>query len=177
MTTFKLRFTVGVVWVGAVLAAAACTRQSPQQPVPHDAHTVPSKHTPDVQDEPSASGGEPCGPVKCGANEVCCNASCGVCTPPGGVCTQQFCEPDPVPAGQGAGEGVCQTDSDCSVNSDYCKGCDCRALGPNQTLPPCQGPGVRCFADPCMGKVAVCKAGRCEVASTRSSKGTAPTSP
>ena len=37
-------------------------------------------------------------PVKCGANtcptgEVCCNASCGICTPPGGFCTQQICGP------------------------------------------------------------------------------------
>jgi hypothetical protein len=34
-----------------------------------------------------------CGKNVCGAGQVCCNASCGVCTPPDGVCTQQACEP------------------------------------------------------------------------------------
>lgn len=36
--------------------------------------------------------GEACGPVTCAAGEVCCNASCGICTPPGYFCTQQFCD-------------------------------------------------------------------------------------
>jgi hypothetical protein len=36
--------------------------------------------------------GETCGAVTCGAGQVCCNASCGICTEPGGFCTQQFCE-------------------------------------------------------------------------------------
>jgi hypothetical protein len=36
-------------------------------------------------------GGEPCGNGTCGANEYCCNASCGICAPVGGVCTQQAC--------------------------------------------------------------------------------------
>jgi hypothetical protein len=29
-----------------------------------------------------------CGPVQCGAGEVCCNPLDGICTPPGWVCTQ-----------------------------------------------------------------------------------------
>src|SRR5262245_26614704 len=36
-----------------------------------------------------------CGPTTCPAGQVCCNASCGICTPPGGVCTQQICDPPP----------------------------------------------------------------------------------
>ena len=39
------------------------------------------------------SGGEACGSRTCGAGEVCCNASCGICTPPDGFCTQQACVP------------------------------------------------------------------------------------
>jgi len=35
--------------------------------------------------------GEVCGPVVCGEGLVCCNSSCGICTPPGGFCTQQVC--------------------------------------------------------------------------------------
>lgn len=34
-----------------------------------------------------------CGNQVCGEGLVCCNASCGVCTPPGGFCTQQACGP------------------------------------------------------------------------------------
>lgn len=32
-----------------------------------------------------------CGGNVCGAGEYCCNSSCGICAPEGGVCTQQFC--------------------------------------------------------------------------------------
>ena len=34
-----------------------------------------------------------CGPVTCAEGEVCCNESCGICTPPGQACTQQLCGP------------------------------------------------------------------------------------
>jgi hypothetical protein len=48
--------------------------------------------TPDVCDCVAAGGGGPaCGKTTCPLGEECCNASCGVCTPPGGVCTQQAC--------------------------------------------------------------------------------------
>jgi hypothetical protein len=35
--------------------------------------------------------GEPCGDTVCAPDEVCCNESCGICTPPDGACTQQLC--------------------------------------------------------------------------------------
>jgi hypothetical protein len=31
-------------------------------------------------------GGPACGPVQCDPGMVCCNAGCGICTPPGGAC-------------------------------------------------------------------------------------------
>jgi hypothetical protein len=34
---------------------------------------------------------EPCGNNVCGAGTYCCNASCGICAPEGGVCIQRFC--------------------------------------------------------------------------------------
>lgn len=150
-----------IFWVALVLASfGACTRQSPQQPLAQDAQIIKSQPLP--VDEAPAPGGEPCGAIKCAANEVCCNQSCGICTPAGGVCTQQFCEPEPVTQG---GSSVCKVDADCVATSDYCTGCNCRALGPKQQLPACAGPGVRCFADPCLNKTAVCKAGHCEIVS------------
>lgn len=36
-----------------------------------------------------------CGKARCAAGEVCCNPSCGICTPPDGMCTQQFCDETP----------------------------------------------------------------------------------
>jgi hypothetical protein len=40
-------------------------------------------------------GGVVCGLGICARGLVCCNPSCGICTPPGGVCIQQVCEPPP----------------------------------------------------------------------------------
>jgi len=36
-----------------------------------------------------------CGKATCAAGEVCCNPSCGLCAPPDGMCTQQFCDDAP----------------------------------------------------------------------------------
>ena len=41
-------------------------------------------------DPPTAST---CGEVTCEAGLVCCNASCGICAPPDGFCTQEQCGP------------------------------------------------------------------------------------
>jgi hypothetical protein len=35
--------------------------------------------------------GGTCGNTICGKGTFCCNASCGICAPIGGFCTQQFC--------------------------------------------------------------------------------------
>lgn len=40
---------------------------------------------------PAAPAGVACGRNTCAAGQVCCNASCGICTPPGGQCIQLFC--------------------------------------------------------------------------------------
>jgi hypothetical protein len=40
---------------------------------------------------PKSDGTVACGPTNCLSGEVCCNQSCGICTPAGGVCTQQMC--------------------------------------------------------------------------------------
>lgn len=58
----------------------------------------------------------------------------------------------------------CVTDADCVVTADYCRACDCRALPKTAQAPACDGPGVRCFADPCATKKPVCQAGKCVAA-------------
>jgi hypothetical protein len=102
-----------------------------------------------------AKDGPECGATRCAAGMVCCNDSCGICTPPNGGCTKQICLP---PA------GACTRDADCRLEADYCTGCDCRALAAGEKLPPCPGPGVACLRDPCSGGVkAVCVNGQCAV--------------
>jgi hypothetical protein len=109
-----------------------------------------------VHGRDGGGGAVACGKATCAAGQVCCNASCGICTPPGGVCTQQVCD-DPPPA-------TCRTAADCRLFSDYCTGCDCRALATGAADPTCNGPGVQCLIDPCDGKSAVCTRGACVVA-------------
>ena len=36
-------------------------------------------------------GAVSCGKTTCASGQVCCNPSCGICTAPGDVCTQQAC--------------------------------------------------------------------------------------
>ena len=117
------------------------------------------------------ASGERCGPNVCGAGEVCCNESCGYCTPPGGVCTKELClSGRPLDGSGGAGgetidpppeAGDCASDADCRLSSRYCGGCECLALAAGQPDPPCLGPSTQCFADPCRDQRAVCAAGRC----------------
>ena len=57
----------------------------------------------------------------------------------------------------------CTQDSDCRLFDDYCTGCDCRALGTHEKDPVCDGPGVRCFAEPCASHTAACVSGTCTV--------------
>jgi hypothetical protein len=44
-------------------------------------------------DEDASLIGQPCGKNTCGTGTFCCNASCGICAPKGGSCTQQYCPP------------------------------------------------------------------------------------
>lgn len=103
-------------------------------------------------------GVKPCGNNTCTKGETCCSEECGVCMKTGPLgCPAIKCLP-PVTG--------CATDADCRTFSDYCTGCDCRALLVMDTDPVCSGPGVRCFADPCGGKVATCDVatGQCGLA-------------
>lgn len=67
--------------------------------------------------------------------------------------TQCACVPD----------GACATDAECVLFSDYCSGCDCVALAVDDPDPVCDGPGVRCLADPCAGSLPLCIDGQCTV--------------
>ncbi|HEX2569305.1 MAG TPA: protease complex subunit PrcB family protein [Polyangia bacterium] len=82
------------------------------------------------------------------------------------------CSPQECPAGSAwsitsckcePAQALCQSDTDCRMESDYCAGCDCRAMAPGQTLAACPGPGVNCLMNPCQGRQAMCRAGQCQM--------------
>lgn len=68
--------------------------------------------------------GRICGDTICGKGTTCCNASCGICVPKGGVCTQQVCEPEPEPCGAnvcGAGTYCCNASCGiCAPDGGFC---------------------------------------------------------
>ncbi len=128
------------------------------------------------------AGVVPCGDVLCRGNDVCCNETCSVCAHPGGTCPQNACAPrhpcvdtelcirgfhwSPqlcvcVPDVPGTTQEQCATDADCRSFSDYCGGCNCRALLTTEPNPACPGADVQCVADPCASETAICVDGRC----------------
>ena len=109
-------------------------------------------------------------PTACASSEACpadsyCNVEAGVCTAPPG-CTDGracpavcygTCEKKPVQPAQ------CRSDADCRAVAFTCSACDCLALGPSDLDPVCAGPGVACFVDPCLNRVPICNAGKCQL--------------
>jgi hypothetical protein len=171
-----------------LLAALGCSKTPPreapgdaraeaQPPTASPAAPAPTSDPPGEATSPGTGpgGGARCGKNTCKPDEYCCNESCGICAPEGGFCTQQICDepPTPKPSGdagggpsKGAGggpRGACRADADCRIHASYCNEapCLCLALGKDDATPACAGPGVRCFADPCMNKVPRCVSGRC----------------
>ncbi|KAK4116125.1 hypothetical protein N656DRAFT_774328 [Canariomyces notabilis] len=55
---------------------------------------------------------EVCGKTVCAAGLICCNASCGICTKPGMMCTQQACNDDG-PKGEKCGSVFCKPGTEC----------------------------------------------------------------
>jgi hypothetical protein len=94
-----------------------------------------------------------------------CTTEHGACAPPPGcrpgMACAAVCYGTCVPA------GACRSDWDCRTFSDYCTGCDCRALSVCEKDPPCPRPGVQCLVDPCSREEAFCDAGRCALRDRR----------
>lgn len=99
-------------------------------------------------DQSDSTKGQECGDTRCGAGEVCCNDSCGICTKPGEGCILLACEPgggggsdpgdpgDPDdPPGQQCGDTVCGAGEECcNASCGTCVpaggACDQRACEP-----------------------------------------------
>ena len=93
-----------------------------------------------------------CGTAVCDADEVCCNESCGICTPPGAGCVQVTCEPD---AGTACGGEACGRGDRC------CTDCDGRSFCSSDVCPdldecPADPPYERCDEDNDCGSGAQC---------------------
>jgi hypothetical protein len=63
-----------------------CTQQVCDKPEP-----IPEPKPVPTEPAPGKGLGPKCGGGRCDAGNVCCNDSCGICTPPGGACIQLFC--------------------------------------------------------------------------------------
>lgn len=119
---------------------------------------APAPATPDAfihgEGEPL---GSPCGPSRCQVGQFCCNESCGLCAPRGGICLQRQCGPTAVI------QAECTDDSACRAFSSYCDGCQCL---PGSTLDPdpsCHATMVACILDPCHHQHPACVDGACTI--------------
>jgi hypothetical protein len=56
---------------------------------------------------------EPCGVTWCPPGQSCCNASCGICTPPGVVCSQRNCSQFNVAVSVQCGMTTCNVGEEC----------------------------------------------------------------
>ena len=108
-----------------------------------------------------AQPGAACGSTFCNPGMVCCNASCGICTPPDAGCTQQACA-DATPGIACGDAGICAADAFC-FDRIVCGGVplpDSGSCRPDahscQTIPQC-GPQPTCACltalsgNPCSG--------------------------
>jgi len=131
-------------------AGASTPPGDPGTPVPPPAQEEPGPDKPLCMSSAECADGRTCStewgaclsPPGCGGDKVCPAVCYGTCE---------------------SGPPACQADADCRLFSDYCTGCDCRALGKGDPEPVCAGPGVRCLVDPCQNKIAVCAGGQCVV--------------
>jgi len=106
---------------------------------------------------PGKTTGTPCGPSRCAVGQFCCNESCGICAPHGGVCLQRQCGPSAVALTE------CTSDSDCRAFSSYCDGCQCLGCGMLDPDPSCHATVVACILDPCHHQYPACVNGTCSL--------------
>jgi hypothetical protein len=112
-----------VIAASFVLALAGCKR-GPEK-IEHPAGEA--AQAPDV----------PCGKNVCHGGQVCCNPSCGICAPPDGMCTQQFCDAphtsqgrqEPLPAAPTTCDHVrCASGTHCEMVDVQCVRAPCPAV-------------------------------------------------
>jgi hypothetical protein len=83
-------------------------------------------------------GGGQCGNKVCSGKTFCCNASCGICAPLGGGCTQQVCLTAEDSEAAAADDLVSRSEVDSEV-----------VIGPSQCGNTTCAPGTRCCNPSC----------------------------
>ncbi|MBX3213789.1 MAG: hypothetical protein KF850_17245 [Labilithrix sp.] len=94
------RFSCLLVLVTLPSVAVACSGSPEDEQSSNRSNEIVAGDT--DKDKPESarrpgSGGEACGSVTCGEGQVCCNASCGICTAPDMSCIQLACDGEPEP--------------------------------------------------------------------------------
>jgi len=87
-------------------------------------------------------GGVSCGKNTCSEGEVCCNASCGICTPPDGACIQLACEEN------ACDRTVCELGTHCELVEVQCLVPPCDPVAECVVDEECTGPIIDCAAPP-----------------------------
>ena len=106
---------------------------------------------------PGEPTGSPCGPSRCAVGQFCCNESCGLCAPRGGICLQRQC------GSTTSAVTECVDDNGCRAISSYCDGCQCLPVGTLDPEPSCRATVVACILDPCHHQRAACVDGTCAI--------------
>jgi hypothetical protein len=146
---------LGLATLCALAIANSCSSADGPLPQAPEKESTPPRGSTAEAVEPTTDPRPECGPAMCEPGQVCCNRSCGICTPPGGLCTQQLCNADVLP------QKSCGADADCRLYSDYCEGCACRALTVAEPDPSCNQEPVQCLVDPCENHEPACIENRC----------------
>lgn len=121
----------GTTLLAALLASCALSHT-----VPHDgvAEAVPGEDDGGALAGDGASGeGVPCGPNRCYDGEICCRASCGLCTDAAACLPSRPCAPSAVVCG-----GVTCSDPASSFCCSTCEGevCPGPEIGSRAECPP-----------------------------------------
>jgi hypothetical protein len=78
-----------------------------------------------------------CGRAVCGADQDCCNESCGICVARGGTCTNKICGRPELPASASCGQNTCNVGQVCC----------------NRSCGICTKPGATCSRATCDGPI------------------------
>lgn len=92
--------------VSSTLLLATLASCAGEKSVNSEPPVSPVTATPESASSPAATAAEAgpsCGRVVCAPGTECCNASCGLCVPPGTPCTTLPCNGDTQPPAPGAG--------------------------------------------------------------------------
>lgn len=121
-------------------ASALGAGGAPAEPEPGDepqGGAAGSEDEPEDEPGPEDLATVACGPVTCDEGLVCCNESCGICTPPGESCSKQACGMPYLLASVSCGPNTCNVGQVCC----------------NPSCGTCTAPDASCDTTPCENRI------------------------